>query len=616
MANMTTSGSNGQNNEYEFNNLLGNYGGGKTLEKSLDKGRTAVDSLLSLTLGDSSMAGASGSNSASTLQLVNGCFTYDFIGKNFLSYADHKGNATFSRVDVSWSDKSVSLIGNLTLNQQGVISGAITSLIYSDCSGNTAEFDGRIGVAGSTVQGIRFTSAHVTVDDGNQSRLDLTGVFTAPKDGDALGTPDGVVSAMTYTDENGVQLRATGLNGLHLGDILDEHSVDFGSLLSGNDTITAMYTSSNDGRGASLAGHDGNDTLIGGDNNDYLNGGSGNDTMTGGKGDDTYTVDSAKDKIVEAAAASGGDDSAWLQQSGSFSTFKMATGLENAYVSFDGDYSGSPGMTVIGNALNNIITGGYGDDVLNGGAGNDLLEDGQSGSDNDTLNGGIGDDVLIAGGGLNTLTGGKGADMFVHFADGPALAIDGSSLYGDGQGIDTITDFQRGADKLVLNINSAGYDYNYTDSDSALHLVLVDGAQSLAGVGRVSLPHPVTSGELVYAKDVFSTYQEGDGWVPEDGQQLASQDFHRVSGFDAYDLSQYTHSGIYYDTSDGDVWYVAVRGYDDQTRDGDNAIVSDTTGTLKSATMMATIVGQPQFSASDIVLVDQVHLVGSNFGVS
>ncbi|WP_052055941.1 FG-GAP repeat protein [Myxosarcina sp. GI1] len=77
-----------------------------------------------------------------------------------------------------------------------------------------------------------------------------------------------------------------------------------------------------------------------------------------------------------------------------------------------------------GQGGNDILLGRSGDDVLRGGNGNDSLLDGDAG--NDLLDGGEGNDGLF---------GGTGKDRFV---------------LREGEGVDTIFDFQDGIDSLVL----------------------------------------------------------------------------------------------------------------------------------------------------------------------
>ncbi|NEX94356.1 hypothetical protein G3573_16385 [Caulobacter sp. 17J65-9] len=72
----------------------------------------------------------------------------------------------------------------------------------------------------------------------------------------------------------------------------------------------------------------------------------------------------------------------------------------------------------------NTLWGFDGNDELNGGGGDDFLL------------GGAGDDRLEGGDGHDVLTGGEGADTFVFF--------------GLGSGGDTVTDFETGADHLLI----------------------------------------------------------------------------------------------------------------------------------------------------------------------
>ena len=108
------------------------------------------------------------------------------------------------------------------------------------------------------------------------------------------------------------------------------------------------------------------------------------------------------------------------------------------------------GGTQTGGSDNDTLTGTFGNDSLNGGNGNDSLI-GNAGNDtliggngtdflvgsagNDLLNGDNGDDTLTGGPGTDTLTGDNGQDIFV---------------FASGEGIDTITDFKLGTDKIGL----------------------------------------------------------------------------------------------------------------------------------------------------------------------
>ncbi len=94
--------------------------------------------------------------------------------------------------------------------------------------------------------------------------------------------------------------------------------------------------------------------------------------------------------------------------------------------------------TLTGTSEQDTLDGGWGNDVLNGLGGNDRVVGGLG---NDTLNGGAGNDRLIGGSGTDTLTGGTGADIFRFEAKGDSAASTAR---------DTITDFEKGVDKIDL----------------------------------------------------------------------------------------------------------------------------------------------------------------------
>jgi VCBS repeat-containing protein len=147
-----------------------------------------------------------------------------------------------------------------------------------------------------------------------------------------------------------------------------------------------------------LFGNGGNDLLLGEDGNDTLDGGTGADRMEGGLGNDTYVVDNAGDVVVEALA--GGTD---LVRT-TLNSYVLSDQVESLTV------TSLTGITASGNALNNIITGGTGDDDLAGLAGNDTL---RGGLGNDTLRGGDGNDTLDGGVGADLLEGGAGNDTYL-----------------------------------------------------------------------------------------------------------------------------------------------------------------------------------------------------------
>ncbi|WP_279382137.1 calcium-binding protein, partial [Pseudomonas sp. 79_C] len=87
----------------------------------------------------------------------------------------------------------------------------------------------------------------------------------------------------------------------------------------------------------------------------------GADAMTGGGGNDTFVVDNVGDTVSEAL--NGGVD---LVQT-SLASYTLGANVENLTYTGVGNFIGG------GNALDNVITGGGGNDRLNGGAGADRL---------------------------------------------------------------------------------------------------------------------------------------------------------------------------------------------------------------------------------------------------
>lgn len=99
-----------------------------------------------------------------------------------------------------------------------------------------------------------------------------------------------------------------------------------------------------------------------------------------------------------------------------------------------------PNGTILGTPGNDPLTGDKSDNTIVGLGGDDVLL-GNAGRD--TLQGGDGKDLLSGGAGADILTGGEGSDRFVFDV--------GVRFQKAILGIDQITDFTRGTDKIVLD---------------------------------------------------------------------------------------------------------------------------------------------------------------------
>lgn len=201
--------------------------------------------------------------------------------------------------------------------------------------------------------------------------------------------------------------------------------------LAGNDTVWgSLYADRLDGYGGndSILGYDGNDAVYGSGGNDYLsgmngndyvNGGTGADVMFGGYGNDTFIVDSASDRVYDAAGQ--GTDTVYASTS-----FALAAGQ---YIESLGTTApaGTAAINLYGNEFAQAIVGNNGANLLSGGGGNDFI------------NGMAGNDRIYGGAGNDTLTGGAGNDSFIF-----------NTAISSATNVDRITDFYAPADTIQL----------------------------------------------------------------------------------------------------------------------------------------------------------------------
>ena len=225
-------------------------------------------------------------------------------------------------------------------------------------------------------------------------------------------------------------------------------------------TGTGAFTGVGSAQANTIRGGTARDTLIGGGGDDILYGGAGAaNELYGGTGNDTYMLEVA-DSIIENMG-----DGVDTVVTSTLLGYNLGANVENL------TYTGTGAFTAGGNALDNVLTGGVGNDILRGRGGNDTLNggagvdtadyslaaaavnarldtqsasnDGDGGVDTFTsienLTGSAFNDVLIGNAGANVLSGGLGRDVIIGGA-GDDVINGGSGvpneLYG-GTGNDT-----------------------------------------------------------------------------------------------------------------------------------------------------------------------------------
>jgi Ca2+-binding RTX toxin-like protein len=227
-------------------------------------------------------------------------------------------------------------------------------------------------------------------------------------------------------------------------------------------------------------GDDGNDTLIGGAGNDTIGGAAGNDLAIGGGTNLFDNVDTGGVDISSSDTIFGGPGNDTLLGGGfddANGNGRYDVGEENISVTGANTiYAGTEDDRVVGAAGNDTLGGGTGDDTLRGGDGDDTFYGGR-GDDNDTgrndvISGGNGNDTIFAGGGDDDIDGGVGDDVIFNgtgndnargnlgndtLFGGPGDDIlsgrggDDTFAFFEGNGDDTITDFNLNDDTLDLN---------------------------------------------------------------------------------------------------------------------------------------------------------------------
>ena len=253
-----------------------------------------------------------------------------------------------------------------------------------------------------------------------------------------------------------------------------------------------------------LIGTTANETLTGADTNDYLDGGTGQDRMEGGNGDDDYVVNSVGDVVVEAA--DGGIDTV----RSFLANYTLGATLENLML------MGLDNSNGYGNALDNTIYAGGGNNFMNGGGGRDTVSYQWAGN---------GVNVWLA---LSTAqdTGGAGFDTLVSFENltgsfyndnlrGNSLAnvlqgLQGNDVLNGGAGGDTMAG-GAGNDIYLVDNNNDVVIEEQSGSDGGVDLVISSIASTVLGANVENLRLTGTGNANAYGNGANNIIYAGSG---------------------------------------------------------------------------------------------------------
>jgi Ca2+-binding RTX toxin-like protein len=346
---------------------------------------------------------------------------------------------------------------NLTLTGTGVINGTGNNL-NNFITGNSADNTLNGGDGNDTLNGNTGNDSLVGGNGNDTYLVDAVGDMVTETSTNATEI-DTVESAVTYT----------------LGNNLEN------LILTGTGVINGTGNSFNN----IFTGNSADNTLNGGDGNDILNGSTGNDSLVGGIGNDTYLIDAVGDMVTETSTTATEIDTVE-----SNITYTLGNNLENLTL------TGTSIIDGTGNSLNNLLIGNSGHNILNGSSGNDTMI---GGGGNDTYLVNIAEDIvtetsniateidtvrsqitytlgdnlenlILTGASVingtgnsqgnnltgnsanNNLNGGAGNDTLIGNAGSDRFIYDTNAAFTTAAvGVDLITDFTKGSDKIVLD---------------------------------------------------------------------------------------------------------------------------------------------------------------------
>lgn len=345
-----------------------------------------------------------------------------------------------------------------------------TGLIFTDSDGTdgTLSFSGLLGdVNKALTAGVQYSA--------NVGFTGIDALLLSVNDQSIASLGDTATFAITVQN----QIRATTITGDAItGTAFNDNLVGTGLTdlirgLTGDDYINA---------GASddfIEGGDGNDTLDGGLGLDVIHGGNGNDILTASAPIASYTASSYNTYLSSIKADSlygGAGNDTYILSAGTITDSSLdyyyrsyiVEGVNAGIDTISADFNVS-----LGNYANieNVILQGNNSVSAHG---NEL---------DNTILGNDADNSLSGGAGINILTGGGGNDIFGLF----------------NQGIDTITDFVSGLDRVdVTNLYYLPFDNTNGFGNGLAASGFVSGVGVTSGDGSAQLIYNTTDGNLYY----------------------------------------------------------------------------------------------------------------------
>lgn len=280
------------------------------------------------------------------------------------------------KASVDYSLESMPTLENLTLTGSDDIYG-IGNNLKNTIIGNSGDNLLYGGAGVDTLKGGGGDDYYI-VDLTTKNLLEDKLIEKAGEGFDTVVLQGGALLTVYKTLTLGANLEA--LDASDTGNILlNLKGNALGNELYGNDANNKL-----DGGAGNdyLDGDDGDDTLLGGAGNDYLdgddgddmlNGGAGVDRMYGGYGNDTYVVDNVEDFVREYEDE--GIDQVNVAIAVKNGVYVLGNNFENATL------TNTVAFTLVGNELDNVLTGNKAANIIDGGAGADFM---LGGAGNDT----------------------------------------------------------------------------------------------------------------------------------------------------------------------------------------------------------------------------------------